>query len=214
MHIHADGLPRNSARKIGRWANCISCGEEFASFKNNGLWAECCSVSCRNKHIASLRPKKLKAPKKERRPRAYCSCGAPLRGYKTKSCKTCHMAAWKSSDKAAKKELGGLRETERVLRRHAYQAVRNHAKRMMRVAGCKKACAQCGWARGIQVCHIKPISSFPDSATVGEINVLDNLVYLCPNHHWDLDHGHLSAEELRRNTQVWSNGMTLPSQGS
>ena len=51
-------------------------------------------------------------------------------------------------------------------------------------AGCKK----CGYNKHVHVCHIIPVASFPDTATVKEINSKDNLIVLCPNCHWELDH--------------------------
>lgn len=52
-----------------------------------------------------------------------------------------------------------------------------------------RCCAMCGYDKHYEVCHIKPINDFPDSALVAEVNDLNNLVALCPNHHWELDNG-------------------------
>jgi len=35
----------------------------------------------------------------------------------------------------------------------------------------------------VEIAHIKAVSEFGDSATLKEINHIDNLVGLCPNHH-------------------------------
>lgn len=48
------------------------------------------------------------------------------------------------------------------------------------------------------VCHIKPIGSFDDDTLVAEINDLTNLVPLCKNHHWEMDHGLLSNEDREK----------------
>lgn len=40
-----------------------------------------------------------------------------------------------------------------------------------------------------EVCHIKPVNGFSDESLVSEINDINNLVALCPNHHWEFDHG-------------------------
>ena len=48
-------------------------------------------------------------------------------------------------------------------------------------------CNKCGYTTHNQVCHIKPVSSFNDNSTLGEINNISNLLYLCPTHHWELD---------------------------
>ncbi len=49
--------------------------------------------------------------------------------------------------------------------------------------GPKKECQICGFDVVVEVCHIKAIAGFPETALMGEVNSLDNLVYLCPNHH-------------------------------
>jgi len=36
------------------------------------------------------------------------------------------------------------------------------------------------------------VSDFPDAALIAEINDIANLVALCPNHHWEFDHGVLT----------------------
>ena len=54
-------------------------------------------------------------------------------------------------------------------------------------------CELCDYINSVQVCHIKSVSEFSDDATLAEINHRGNLIGLCPNHHWDLDHGMLSV---------------------
>lgn len=49
-------------------------------------------------------------------------------------------------------------------------------------------CAICGYKFHTEICHIKPLSTFPDSALISDINHPDNLVALCRNCHWELDH--------------------------
>lgn len=57
-------------------------------------------------------------------------------------------------------------------------------------------CAICGYSNHVEVAHIKAVSEFEDSATVREINSMDNLIGLCPNHHWEYDHGILTKNNL------------------
>lgn len=53
----------------------------------------------------------------------------------------------------------------------------------------ESVCKNCNYSKHIEVCHIKPISDFPDSATIEEINCVENLIPLCPNCHWEFDNG-------------------------
>ncbi len=52
-----------------------------------------------------------------------------------------------------------------------------------------KVCEICGYAKHIEFCHIRDISDFPDSATMGEVNSPKNVRILCRNHHWEFDNG-------------------------
>ncbi len=58
-------------------------------------------------------------------------------------------------------------------------------------SGGAKTCYTCGYDMHVDVCHIKAISDFPPNTPVSEVNTLANLVALCKNHHWELDHGFL-----------------------
>ena len=60
------------------------------------------------------------------------------------------------------------------------------------------SCAVCGYDKHVEVAHIKSVAEFDDSATVKEINSIDNLIGLCPNHHWEYDHGLLKLEKYKQ----------------
>lgn len=49
-------------------------------------------------------------------------------------------------------------------------------------------CCECGYSKHFEVAHIKPLKAFPLTATLREVNSLDNLIALCPNCHWEFDH--------------------------
>jgi 5-methylcytosine-specific restriction endonuclease McrA len=50
-------------------------------------------------------------------------------------------------------------------------------------------CVNCGYDKYIEVCHKRSLASFPDDMPISVVNSLDNLVGLCPNCHWEFDHG-------------------------
>lgn len=60
---------------------------------------------------------------------------------------------------------------------------------MYKSSGKPYCCAICGYSTHIEIAHIKAVSDFEDSATIAEINSIDNLIALCPNHHWEYDNG-------------------------
>ena len=47
-----------------------------------------------------------------------------------------------------------------------------------------------------EVCHIDGISTHSDDVTIDEINDIDNLVAMCPTHHWELDYGKLTMFDI------------------
>jgi len=50
-------------------------------------------------------------------------------------------------------------------------------------------CCVCGYSKHVEVCHIKAVSAFSDDTMLSVINALENLTLLCPNCHWEFDHG-------------------------
>lgn len=50
----------------------------------------------------------------------------------------------------------------------------------------------CGYDRHVNICHKKAVADFSDNALVKEINSIDNLVALCPTHHWEYDNGFIN----------------------
>jgi len=68
-----------------------------------------------------------------------------------------------------------------------FNKIRHHARSIMEKSNILRACTQCGYDKHVEVCHIKPISSFTESTLISVINSLENLIYLCPNHHWEHD---------------------------
>lgn len=60
----------------------------------------------------------------------------------------------------------------------------------------KELCEFCGYDNHVECAHIKPISSFSNESLLSEINSLNNLLWLCPNHHWELDFGKLTLADI------------------
>lgn len=77
--------------------------------------------------------------------------------------------------------------------RKNYQSYRSAIRKLSAAiydnSGKPHKCAICGYDKHIEIAHIKAVSEFDDSATIAEINSIDNLIGLCPNHHWEYDHG-------------------------
>jgi len=50
----------------------------------------------------------------------------------------------------------------------------------------------CGYSNHVEVCHIKSVSDFDGDELMRNINSIDNLIGLCPNHHWEFDNGKIN----------------------
>jgi hypothetical protein len=72
--------------------------------------------------------------------------------------------------------------------RHA--RLRQEARRYY-LSACSYRCVRCGYDKHIEVCHKRRLTSFPLDTPISVVNSLDNLVGLCPNCHWEFDHGQL-----------------------
>lgn len=67
--------------------------------------------------------------------------------------------------------------------------IREQARKIAKENGLyEKGCNSCGYTKHVEICHIKPVSSFEDGTLITEINNVSNLVQLCPNCHWEFDH--------------------------
>ena len=76
----------------------------------------------------------------------------------------------------------------------AFAYIRWHARRVI-MKSVPQICGECGYSLTVEVCHIRSISSFPDDAKLSEINTPENLVLLCPNHHWLRDNDSLEEKD-------------------
>ena len=67
-----------------------------------------------------------------------------------------------------------------------YCRIREHARKLYQHIN---ACEACGYQKHVEICHIKPLSSYKVTALVSEVNDKSNIAVLCPNCHWELDNG-------------------------
>lgn len=74
----------------------------------------------------------------------------------------------------------------------ARSAIAKMARQVFNNSGKPKMCMVCGYDKHYEVAHIIAVSDFDDDVLVSEINNIDNLVALCPNHHWEYDNGILT----------------------
>jgi hypothetical protein len=91
--------------------------------------------------------------------------------------------------------LNGLTKREFFEMKEIYykfrSQIRKHAQYVYEKNEGGRVCKVCGYDKHIQVCHIKSVSSFKDDDLITDINSKNNLVGLCPNHHWEYDNGYI-----------------------
>jgi hypothetical protein len=150
---------------------CINCETET---KNPRFCSRSCSASYNNK-IAPKIQKKFR----------YCEgCNVEVDS-RRRFCDDCNSNKVKWS-------LVTLGEVKALREYQAHSRIRDLARRWYIASDKPKNCCNCGYDKHFEVCHIHAIKDFPDDATVTEINDLNNLIALCPNCHWELDHNLLT----------------------
>lgn len=206
---------------------CKECDKDFEKSKSqvlselNNPRGRCkfCSIACFNKHQSKEldlkcchcnKAFKRKPSEIKRSKNLFCSqsCAAifnngkfPKRIKKEKIKKI----RFKEDDKQRKvpvSEIDNITKEELFIKRTTWQSARStiqkHARNRLIVSGIKQECKLCGYSNHVECCHIYPVSMFLPTDTVDKINSLDNLIYLCPNHHWEFDNGVLTIEEIEQ----------------
>ena len=105
-------------------------------------------------------------------------------------CEKCARLAANSFNSLTKEELFN----KRLNYQSARSSIRDNAQKTFQKLAPSQTCKVCGYDKHVEVCHILPVSSFPPTALISEINAIENLVGLCPNHHWEFDEGLLKID--------------------
>lgn len=135
-----------------------------------------CNRSCAAKHNNKRSPKRKKKPCIE--------------------CKKNNRTTWRSSycDECREKRRFARSRDSTTLRQlkkkgNWHPKVRIHSRKKFSQTPEENVCRVCGYDKYIEVCHIEPVSSFPDTATLADVNHPSNLIPLCPNCHKEYDLG-------------------------
>lgn len=168
--------------KQGLFTNsCLYCGDKYESKSAKKSF---CSEKCSSKFDDFVKPTgELNSECK--------SCFSPI-----SSCYTwCSDCAENLSEKIKRPDMtiGELKE------KFPYPAWRKKTSLQGRktVRDTPNKCHHCEYDKHVEVCHIKPVQDFPsDAMYISEINAPQNLLKLCPNHHWEMDYGDLSVRDL------------------
>ena len=157
--------------------NCKKCDK---STTNPKFCSRSCANAYNNKHL----------PKRQLE--GNCSVCQTLISRRHKYCKLCRI------EKFSAKDISLLDAKYPHHTSARYAKVRDRARRKVINLGWL-SCNQCGYDKHIEACHIKPISSYSGETMISEINREENLIALCPNCHWEFDHGLLKLKTKQPN---------------
>lgn len=143
-----------------------------------------CSKSCSAKHTNVLYPKR-KTKKK------CIVCQEPVKSFRHNRCEKHHSdyIKYKSENMYQEKTIGEYRNMKSVKDKHpswVHSHIRQFNRRWNKELT-KLPCANCGYSKHVELCHIKALSSFDDSTLLSEVNSKNNVVQLCRNCHWEFD---------------------------
>jgi hypothetical protein len=162
---------------------CSQCHIEITRKLDPRTKNHFCSRSCAATYNNTHKPKRIKQ-------RYVCeSCGATVSAKHAKRCKICALGR-STSEIVKNTTVGQLKELYKDKNALAYAAkIRGYGKTIYDRSDKPKYCIVCGYDKHYEVCHIKSIASFENTATMMEVHFLDNMIALCPNHHWEFDRG-------------------------
>lgn len=188
LHKHIDGAAKHQLRPVKKPTRqfaphpCPQCGIETTK-------PYFCSQSCATTHSNLNHPKRYEERRANKIIRLCKYCGIELEGRRT-TCTECNHNKVEWNDIM-------LSEVEGKAKYQIHAQVRRIARYNYKKSNRPQYCINCGYNKHYEVCHIRPITDFPLDTTISTVNDLSNLVALCPNCHWELDHNHLSIEEIR-----------------
>lgn len=156
---------------------CSTCKEQKILNPDNFVLRD------KNKQTYHSQCKLCRNTRRKFKDKDLCHCGS-IKSKRAKQCQKC--VNQESRNISLNLTIG-----EKTYKKHLYakyQYVRYYARQLGIEAGFK-CCAKCGYNKHFEVCHIKPVASYPPETTIAEINRIENLLPLCPNCHWELDNG-------------------------
>lgn len=168
---------------------CLNCNSELKSKDQKKFCSRSCAATYNNK----LHPKRTGVIQSCEK----CEINLGKKWLKTrKLCDDClvehHLRNSSFSSLVGERTLGEYLEKHSAkTKSNKYCGIRHNAAKVMRGSDREKKCIVCGYSNHVEICHIKGIAEHSLDSKISEINSLSNLMYLCPNHHWEFDNGKL-----------------------
>jgi hypothetical protein len=164
--------------------NCVYCNKKTLNPK---FCSKSCSASFSNKN----KPKRKLT-------RICCveNCVSLVKSSRYRHCETHYKE--NVLNKIKNKTIGEYRNKESVKGKHQswlHSLVRGLCRSWLKHLT-KIPCANCGYEKHVELCHIKSVASFGDETILSVVNSEDNVIQLCRNCHWELDHGILDINTI------------------
>ena len=166
--------------------NCLNCNSDT---KNPKFCCRSCAQSFNNK----IYPKRKISRKCSR-------CYNIVRNYRSLLCEDCfqsYMSSRKNSLLNRTISEYSNRDCIKKLHKSSSNAhIRGFARSWFKDLK-SLPCANCGYCKHVELCHIKPISSFDQNDKIKDINCRENIIQLCPNCHWEFDNDLISIDLIK-----------------
>lgn len=165
---------------------CNNCGSPT---KNPKFCCKSCSASFNNK----LYPKRKLTKKCSR-------CNNIVRNYKSLLCEDCFNAYTLSKRESILENTISEYSNRNCIKNLHKSSKFAHIRGLARIKFkdlLKLPCANCGYDKHVELCHIIPLRAFPESAKIKEVNSYENLIQLCPNCHWEFDNIGLIVNNIK-----------------
>lgn len=175
---------------------CLQCG--------NAAKKKFCSRSCAGTFNNKFSPKR-----KIERICSYPDCTSLAKNYKTRRC-AYHIRS--NIEQYSASTLGEYRNKLSVAGKHSSWTtahIRTFNRRWNNDYTLLP-CANCGYSKHVELCHIKDVKLFTNDNTLAEINHRENIIQLCRNCHWEMGENLIFLNMTTRSEIIASKELATP----
>lgn len=183
--------------------HCLNCNQLITiRFASEAKRRRFCGLTCAAKFNNKQHPKRRSKPAVMNRACNNCQQTFSVKRTNLGTFERYKVCPLCKATQTKKRTIAGVTKAALFSRRSNWQSARasvqKHARKIYQDSGSPHVCMVCGYNQHIEIAHRRSVSSFPKTATIEEINHLENLIPLCPNHHWEYDHGVMYLTDIQR----------------